>query len=385
MKKAKNVNKGLQNKRNLNAPMWKTILLTLQELLVFFLLIAFVVTCSVTLFLSLFADELGIVFTEENIGAAAKMTFLNVLFLTVLFTGIDRLRRYLTVTRPLAAIRASATQMASGDFSARVSVPAFWTQNGFSEIAVLLNQMAEELSGIETLRKDFVADVSHEIKTPLSAIQNYVTLLSAEELSSDKRKEYLIATEKATRRLSSLISNILRLNKLENQKIFAKRELFDLSREVCEAFLAFEPIWEEKEISVTCEVADGILLCSDRELLSPVFNNLFSNAFKFTPCGGHVFLRLQMHADSAVLEVKDTGCGMEPSVGARIFEKFYQGDASRATEGNGLGLALVRRVIDIVGGDIAVESEKGKGSLFTVTLYGASRREPSGANREDRA
>ncbi len=373
MKTNKNVNQNLQIEQNEATPFGKRLLRSVQEFLIFFLLIAFVVTSSVMLFLSLFSGELDIVLTKENLGVAAKLTFFNVLFLTLLFTLIDKWRRHLTVARPTAAIRAAAARIAAGDFSARVHLPPLLSQSGFSEIAELFNKMAQELSGIETLRKDFVADVSHEIKTPLSAIQNYVTLLSDENLSPGKQKEYLAAAERATRRLSSLISNILRLNKLENQQIFEKKSCFDLSREVVECFLAFEPVWEKKGIAIETEVEDGILLFSDRELLSPVFNNLFSNAFKFTPSGGRVTLRLYRRENAAVLEVEDTGCGIAPEVGARIFDKFYQGDPSRATDGNGLGLALVRRVIDIVGGEIAVESELSRGSCFRVTLYGAEK------------
>ena len=176
----------------------------------------------------------------------------------------------------------------------------------------------------------------------------------------------------AARRLANLITNILKLNKLENQQIYPKKERFDLGEQLCECLLAFENAWEAKDLEIETDLADGVTVESDPELLSLVWNNLFSNAIKFTGEGGTVGLKLHTESGHAVVEVSDTGCGISPEVGAHIFEKFYQGDSSHATQGNGLGLALVKRVVDIVGGEIGVSSEPGKGSTFTVKL----RRQP---------
>lgn len=156
--------------------------------------------------------------------------------------------------------------------------------------------------------------------------------------------------------------------RLENQQIYPQKEVFDLGEQLCECLLAFENVWEEKGIEIDTDIADDIKIESDRELLPLVWNNLFSNALKFTPRGGSVSVRMTADADYAVVQVDDTGCGISPAVGAHIFEKFYQGDTSHAVQGNGLGLALVKRVVDIIEGDISVTSEVGKGSRFMVKV-----------------
>ena len=162
------------------------------------------------------------------------------------------------------------------------------------------------------------------------------------------------------------MTNILKLNRLEKQQIYPKTKEYDLGEQLCECLLQFENVWEEKNIEIETELAEGVMVNTDEELLSLVWNNLFSNAFKFTPEGGTVSLRLEATEHHAIVKIADTGCGMSPEVGAHIFEKFYQGDTSHATQGNGLGLALVKRVIDILHGEISVESSLGKGSIFIV-------------------
>ena len=228
--------------------------------------------------------------------------------------------------------------------------------------------MAEELGSVETLRTDFIANVSHELKTPLAVMQNYGTMLQSPDLPDEKRIEYAKGITDNSRRLASLITNILKLNKLENQQIFPVSKRFDLSEQLCESLLQFEEIWEQKDIDIETDIEDEININSDPELLSLVWNNLLSNAFKFTEIGGTVSVQLTADNDFATIKILDTGCGISAETGKHIFEKFYQGDTSHAMLGNGLGLALVKRVVDIMNGEIAVESEVGKGSTFTVRL-----------------
>ena len=254
-----------------------------------------------------------------------------------------------------------------GDLSTRIA-PLRGVEPGFNVIIDYFNRMVQELSGMETLRTDFIANVSHELKTPLAVIQNYGTMLQQPNLSDEDRKDYARTVTNASQRLASLITNILKLNKLENQQIYPKKEHFDLGEQLCECLLGFENAWEAKRLEIETEMEDGVNVESDPELLSLVWNNLFSNAIKFTEEGGTIGLKLHTENGHAVVEVSDTGCGISPEVGAHIFEKFYQGDTSHATQGNGLGLALVKRVVDIVGGEISVSSELGKGSTFTVRI-----------------
>lgn len=342
---------------------------SLRRYVTFFILIAFVITCCMLLFLNELSANAGIALTEEKIGYAAWITFVNIVFLSLLCTVIDWLRRKFTVDRPVKKIIRAAEQIMKGDFSVRIeSIPDGNDPNGFGVIADYFNQMAQELAGTETLRTDFIANVSHELKTPLSVIQNYGTMLQQPNLPEEKRLEYAKAVTNASRRLANLITNILKLNKLENQKIYPKAETYDLGEQLCECLLSFENAWEEKQLEIETDVEENILVDTDAELLSLVWNNLFSNAVKFTEPGGKVSLSLQSQDQYAVVQVSDTGCGIPSEVGKHIFEKFYQGDTSHAVQGNGLGLALVKRVIDIVGGDISVSSEVGKGSTFTVKL-----------------
>ena len=235
-----------------------------------------------------------------------------------------------------------------------------------NEIIQCFNTMAAELGSVETLRTDFIANVSHEMKTPLAVMQNYGKLLQMPGLSEEKRMEYAKGVAEGSHRLADMMTNILKLNKLEKQQIYPKTEEYDLGEQLCECLLQFENVWEENDIEIETEIADDVKVNTDQELLSLVWNNLFSNAFKFTPKGGKVTLILEATEDHAIVKVKDTGCGMSPEVGAHIFEKFYQGDTSHATQGNGLGLALVKRVVDILYGEISVESTLGKGSTFIV-------------------
>ena len=228
--------------------------------------------------------------------------------------------------------------------------------------------MTAELGSTETLRTDFIANVSHELKTPLAVMGNYATMLQRPGLSEAERIEYAKAISHSSRRLAALITNILKLNKLENQQIFPKHEEFDLSGQLCEALLQFEDAWEQKNLNIETNIEDEVRLCSDPELLSLVWNNLISNAVKFTSEGGTISVTLKGEDNAILVSVSDTGCGMKPETGKHIFEKFYQGDTSHATQGNGLGLALVKRVVDILNGEISVQSIYGQGSTFTVKV-----------------
>lgn len=166
--------------------------------------------------------------------------------------------------------------------------------------------------------------------------------------------------------MADMMTNILKLNRLEKQQIYPKTEEYDLGEQLCECLLNYETLWERKQIELDTLLAEDVKVSTDRELLTLVWNNLFSNAFKFTPEGGRVTVILEMEEQYAAVRVTDTGCGMSPETGTHIFENFYQGDTSHRTQGNGLGLALVKRVVDILQGEISVESKLGEGSTFTV-------------------
>ena len=347
---------------------FRAMLQNIVSFLIFFLTVAFAVSCCMMLFVSTLADSMGLTFTKENIAAAAKITLVNVLIITAIFAVIDYIRRKLTVFRPVKIITEATGKMMKGDFTARIEPVPGASMEGFDEIITAFNAMAEELSGVETLRTDFIANVSHEMKTPLAVMQNYGTLLQSPDLSDEKRLEYAKGITDTSRRLADMMTNILKLNRLENQKIYPDAAEYDLGEQLCECLLQYESVWEKKNIRIHTDIAEDIRIRADAELLGLVWNNLFSNAFKFTQAGGTVSVSLTATQHHTVVKVSDTGCGMTAQVGAHIFEKFYQGDTSRAVQGNGLGLALVKRVIDIMQGEIGVESAVGVGTTFTVKI-----------------
>lgn len=332
--------------------------------LTYFLLCAFVITVSFLLFFRNVGE-----INESQIHSAAIITFINVLLITLLFTVGNAIRRKFTVDRPVKEIQEVLDRLTNGDYNAKVPESFIAGRySKFGEIAESINALAKELSGVETLRTDFISNVSHELKTPLAVMQNYGTMLQQPGLEEEKRIEYAKSVSDACRRLANLITNILKLNKLENQQIFPTVKEYNLSEQLTECLLQFENVWEKKNIDIETDISDGVSIRADEELLTLVWNNLLSNAFKFTKDGGTVGVHLTANEKYATVKVYDTGCGMKPEVGARIFDKFYQGDASHSIQGNGLGLALVKRVVDIMQGEIGVESVYGQGSTFTVKI-----------------
>ena len=266
---------------------------------------------------------------------------------------------------PLQEISKATEKVSKGDFS--VSVPTVNPPEKYDYLDYMildLNKMIEDLNGIETLRTDFISNVSHELKTPLAVIQNYARLLQTPDLTEENRQEYARAIFHNARELTSLITNILKLNKLENQQIYPKVPPYDLGEQLRECLLGFEEAWSAKNLELEVEIEDGIMTTTDGQLLSLIWNNFISNAIKFTPENGKIIVRLQKLGELIQVSVQDSGCGMDEKTMSHIFEKFYQGDTSHATKGNGLGLALAARVADICKGKIRVESHPEKGSVF---------------------
>ena len=232
----------------------RQMLFSLRRYFTFFALMSFVVTCCMLTFLSLMTEAMRLEPTKEQIHGAAVLTFGNVMLLTLIFTVVDGLRRKIMVERPVRRIIAAAEEIMRGNFSVRIQpIHSIDSYDGFDVIIGYINRMTEELSGIETLRADFIANVSHELKTPLAVIQNYAAMLQQPELPERQRAEYAKTVMDASRRLSSLITNILKLNKLENQQIYPKKAAYDLGEQLCQCLLAFEDIWEEKGLELETE------------------------------------------------------------------------------------------------------------------------------------
>ena len=320
---------------------------------------------------SLFAIYLGVLLLMSGIHTGPMVYWGIVAVGLTLFT---RRKMKSTYEEPLHKMAEATGKVSKGDFS--VYVPTIHTADKLDYLDVMIldfNKMVEELGSIETLKTDFVSNVSHEMKTPIAIIKNYAELLLADRIEDERRKEYARSVESAATRLSDLISNILKLNKLENRKIMPEMENYDICRQLCECILQFEDMWDEKEIELQAEIEDAAMVRADASLMELVWNNLIGNAIKFTESGGSVTVSQTSDADRIRIAVSDTGCGMSGESITHIFDKFYQGDTSHAREGNGLGLALVKRVLELMDGDIQVVSEEGKGSTFTVTLPATER------------
>lgn len=270
---------------------------------------------------------------------------------------------------PMQKLAEATKKVAHGDFS--IYVKPIHLNGNYDYIDYMIqdfNLMVEELGSIETLKTDFFSNVSHEIKTPLSVIQSYAQALQNENLTPQEKKDYTNTIIKYSKRLSELITNFLKLKKLEKQNIQPIAKPYDVCRQLTECILQFENIWETKNITVQVNTEDRRIIETDASLIELIWNNLLSNAFKFTPPGGEVSLSQTATEEEVIIKISDTGEGMSEENMQHIFEKFYQGDSSRSTEGNGLGLSLVLRVLQIIGGSISVKSALGQGSTFTVRI-----------------
>jgi signal transduction histidine kinase len=286
--------------------------------------------------------------------------------------------RHVSWNRPMRRMSEAARKISRGDFSVRIAPFRRDGKKDFVEVMVDdFNTMAEELESIEMLKNDFIANVSHEIKTPLAVIQNYATALQSEQsshgqsphdtLGLEEQREYIKTIIASSQKLSVLVSNILKLNKLEHEEISPAAAPFDLSEQLRRCALAFEDLWERKNIDFDADLEEAVV-CYDESMLEIVWNNLISNAIKFTAPGGSVMLSLKQSEDFAVVEIRDSGCGMDGETQKHIFDKFYQGDSSHSQEGNGLGLALVKKAADITGAKISVMSKAEEGTSFSVRL-----------------
>lgn len=225
----------------------KNLLFIVREYVIFFLLMAFIITNCMRLFLSQLEQATGISYHAGNVKEVAVLTFGNVILLSLICTLVDVVRRKYMVKRPVKKIINAAEKIMQGDFSVRINLSARSdSMDGFQEISRYFNRMAEELSGLETLRTDFIANVSHELKTPPAVMQNYGTMLQQPGLSEEKRMEYAKAVTNASRRLADLIMNILKLHKLENQQIYPQTREYDLSEQICQCLSQFENIWEKR-------------------------------------------------------------------------------------------------------------------------------------------
>ena len=268
--------------------------------------------------------------------------------------------------RPLKRLSAATQEVRKGNYKVQVKCEV----DSRSEMDTLVrnfNEMVRELDGIELFRNDFINNFSHEFKTPIVSIRGFAKELQMGSLTEEQREEYLRIILEESDRLARLSTGVLELTKLENQQIVSGKQEYDLAEQLRQCILLQESAWTAKEIEIIPEL-DDVKIFSNEELLERVWTNLISNAVKFTPERGSVFVTLRQQEQEITVQVRDTGIGMSDEVRKHIFEKFYQGDSSHASKGYGIGLALTHRALTLCGGRIEVESTLGEGSCFTVIL-----------------
>ena len=266
---------------------------------------------------------------------------------------------------PIKELREGMQKIADGNFDTRLETKS--TSDEIQEVFAGFNMMAQELGSTEILQTDFVSNVSHEFKTPINAIEGYTMLLQSTENIDETENEYIEKILFNTRRLSSLVSNILLLSKLENQSIQTHREKYALDEQIREDILALESLWEPKDIEFDVDL-DAVRFYGNKNVLHHVWSNLLSNAIKFSPNGGTIKMRLYKENEKIVFLIEDNGPGLSEEAKKHLFDKFYQADTSHKEEGNGLGLALVKNIVSICDGEISAENIESGGCRFTVTL-----------------
>jgi signal transduction histidine kinase len=269
------------------------------------------------------------------------------------------------LSHPIRTLQRAMRRVAEGNFDVKLD-----DESGFEEMVQIsknFNSMTKELAATETLQTDFVSNVSHEFKTPINAIEGYATLLQNGDITPDEQREYVEKILFNTKRLSTLVGNILILSKIDNQGIPESHTTYRLDEQIRQSLLSLEPRWIERETEFDIEL-DEVEYTGNESLLIHVWNNLIENAIKFGKRGGLIKIRLAKYEDVIEFVIEDDGPGIPPEDTERIFGRFYQSDSSHKSEGNGLGLALVKQIIKLESGEIYVESAESGGARFVVLL-----------------
>lgn len=266
--------------------------------------------------------------------------------------------------KPVREIIDATNKLAAGDFSARITFPH---NSVFRELRDSFNRMAQELSSIEVLRSDFVNNFSHEFKTPIVSIKGFAELLKMDALTLEERNEYLDIIVRESSRLATMATNVLNLSRVENQTIVTERKKYNLSEQIRRCILLMQTSWEQKQLDLDIDLQE-VSLYGNEEMLSQVWVNLLDNAVKFSDIGGKIAVELRRTGEKAEVVVRDYGRGVSSEDLAHIFDKFYQGNSAHIMQGNGLGLTLARRIVQLHGGTIDCTSEPDHWTEFMVQL-----------------
>ena len=277
-----------------------------------------------------------------------------------------------SIVQPIIEINEATKQIAQGDFD--ICLDHEYLEDEFEQLTKNFNIMAKELKSNEYLRKNFISNVSHEFKTPVAIISGYVKLIDSPDTTEQERKEYCSIIENECEKLNKLSANILSLSRLDNQSIPDAKERFSLDEQIRQSIIHLEPKWSKKNIDFVIDT-DSIYYVGSSSLLSHVWTNLIDNAIKFSNNNGIITVTLHETDTYIIATVEDRGIGMDEQTRAHIFDRFFQGDTSHKSEGNGLGLSIVKRIVELSGGKIEVESTQGRGTTFKVYLFKSKQEE----------
>ncbi len=342
----------------------RTVNLTMLLMLNLFFNVTLILTV-VTVLVVLGVDN-GFFFRDGsvNIGGALVVLYASCILIAVSIVIAVRL----ALVKPILQMVQAMNQLAAGDFTVRLQPkPSGYEPTEIKEFKAAFNKAAEELSGTELLRKDFINNFSHEFKTPIVSINGFADLLLDEDVSPEEQREYLEIIRDESKRLAQLSSSVLLLNRVESQTILTDRADFPLDEQLRQSVLVTQQKWRDKMLDFQAELPPCTYNGSEA-LLKEVWLNLLDNAAKFSPDGGVIGVTLRTDGGRVVVSVTDQGCGMDEETRRHIFEQFYQGDTSHKMQGNGLGLAMAQKVTALHGGTLTVTTTPGHGSCFTVSL-----------------
>lgn len=315
---------------------------------------------SVLLALALYLLLVDVIPLNSNL-----LLFLDLVVISLLVGGVVTSFLSQAFFDPIRKLRSAMEKVADGDFSVRLEESS--SSKEIMEIYSGFNLMVQELAATEILQTDFVSNVSHEFKTPISAIEGYSMLLQDNENLLPEQKQYVDKIVFNAERLSSLVGSILLLSRLENQQIPTGQSSYRLDEQIRQSIVALEPAWEKKEMEFDVEM-ESLDYVGNEPMMRHVWDNIIGNAIKFGPRQGLIRIRLTGRDEQLLCTVEDNGPGLSEEAQKHIFDKFYQADSSHKEEGNGLGLTLVKKILSLSGGEITAENIPSGGCRFTVTL-----------------
>ena len=337
-------------------------LLVVLSISVFFILILTMIVAA------------AIVFLLMGVGMLKDLSELSLLKSFILLAVISTIMGTLLTTlignallNPFRVLNVAMKKLAAGDFSVRIDLSSRFASYEFDELTTSFNLMAQQLGSVEMLRSDFVNNFSHEFKTPIVSLRGFAKILKNSELSDSERTEYLDIIINEADRLAALSRNVLSLSKIENQTIITNNVEYNLTEQIRCAILMLENKWSNKNIDLEIDLQE-LKYNGNEELLNMVWTNLIDNAIKFSHDHGKIMIRLSGNDDDIVFEIKDEGIGMNTETQRNMFDKFYQGDTSHSIEGNGIGMTIVNKIIELYKGEIFIDSQLDKGTMIIVTL-----------------